>query len=784
MSEGKFSTPGDVLAIVQNIENASIIRNLDRARINRQFNGDRPFSASEETIMKATVNVNFLEGYKIKKDADLQMNSALLYKERFFNARCLKGNVNKRAEFGEYFTKNIHVPLKRGRSGKRWAYRLQDRDSTLVLHGIGPLWWSNDYNWMPRFVALEDLLIPTDTPPDFSEELGYFGVNFRMTPWMLYKTSLENNSDPGWNPDLAMRAFKSLKEMKDFSIDMDFWYNPEKLERYFKEHATYLNSDAVPKIKCTNFYHQHPETGQWWRKVIIRENQGTGVAGYDEQFLYEGAVPFADTIEQILHVQFGDGNAVAPCRYQTIRGIGVPLYSLVELQNRLRSQFSAHVFESLVPLLRVDNPADRDRPHMMILQAYGEIEPGVSFIPNDERHMIDPGLVQQAMSEFRQLMSENSASYVQDVDTGTNKEQTLGEAQIKLQTSNKLVRSMLEGAYGQEEFLYTEIVRRFLNRTSEDPEVKQFQNKCRMDGIPDELMEPKAWQIDVTRVYGGGDQTLAQQEVAFLMSIKPQLDPEAQRDTLRDSISVMTRNPDLANARVPREPEKVTTGTKAADVAFSNLMLGAPMEFQQGFEQSEYVTTMMQKMGAIIQRIEQTGQMATQADVIGLGMCIQDVEQHLQFMSQNPANKEFVTGASKELASMGNMVKAYAQRLQEQQSQTQPDPEAEAKAQAMQQQNQIKLQGKHESDQQKLAQKEASFEQKQRQQQMAFEQQLAQKQQEGLAEIHAEMAKLMQELEAMKVKTQAEVLSHGAKTKADILSTEAKAKAKPAESTD
>lgn len=780
MSDGKFSTPEDILQIVTTIETNSLLRAQDRAQINRQFNGDRPLTAEEETKLKATVNVNKLSGYNTKKSADLQMNSALLFKEYLFNATCKKGDKNKRAEWGQYFTTNIHVPLKRGRSGNRFKYLMLDRNSTLVLHGIGPLWWANDFNWMPRYVALEDLLVPTDSPPDWTEELSQIGVNFRMTPWMLYKSTQIDKTDQGWNKKFALEIFKNLRSMTNFTPTEDFWMNPEKMVRYCKEHATYLNSDAVPKVKCTNFYHQDPETGKWWRKVIVRENQSIGVGKNDDQFLYEGKQPFADSIDQIFHVQYGDGNAVAPCKYQTIRGIGVPLYSVVELDNRLYSQTASHIFENLVPLLRVTNPADRDRPHMLMLQAYGEVEDGVNFVPQAERHQVNERLIEQFSAQNRQLIGENSSSYVQGLDNGTQKEQTLGESEIKLQTANKLVRSMLEGAYTNEGFLYEEIVRRFLNPTSPDPEVKEFQAACKRDRIPDELMrDPKAWQIDVTRVAGGGDQTLATMETQFMMSVKPQLDPSAQRDTLRDAISVITRNPDLANARVPRERETVTPATRAADVAFSNLMLGAPIEFQEGFDHGEYVQQLIQKSAAIIQRIEQTDQLGTPQDVIGLNMVMEDINKHLEFLSQDTNNKEFVTAASKELSSMGNMVKSYQQRQQEQADKAKPDPEAAAKAAAFEQQSQAKLQAKAEADAQKMAQKEAGFEQKLQQQQQSHELKMAQQSQQAIADMRAESLKLMAELEAMRDKTQAQIQADNAKADADIENQKAKAKAAP-----
>ena len=107
----KFATPSDCLKIITNIELSLLPRSQDRALIDVQFNGGRPYTAQEEKEFQIQVNANFLEGYKIAQNGNLQINSALLYKPRFFNARCLKGKATKRQEWGEKFTNNIHKPI-------------------------------------------------------------------------------------------------------------------------------------------------------------------------------------------------------------------------------------------------------------------------------------------------------------------------------------------------------------------------------------------------------------------------------------------------------------------------------------------------------------------------------------------------------------------------------------------------------------------------------------------------------------------------------------------------
>ena len=767
-SDGNFSTPSDVLKIITDLELSLNDRSEDRAMINVQFNGGRPFTPAEEKEHQIQVNANFLEGYKIAQNGILQMNSALLYKDRFFTARCLRGKVTKRQQWSEKFTTNLHKSLKTGKSGKKFTYLMQNRNATLVLHGVGALWWSNNYEWMPKFVALDDLLVPTDTALEFSDELGHFGINSWLTPWQLFQMTQAEKSDPGWDKELAMAILKSMLESKNFTPD--YFDQPEKIESLWKQRSVYLNSDSVPKVKITTFYHQDPESGKWWRKVLVRENQSIGITSIStDKFLYQGKQEFSDDIGKILHMQYGDGSVVAPFKYRSVRGLGVLLFSVIELMNRLRCQFTQHVFQNLVPLLRIDNPTDTDRPRMMQMQPYGVVEPGVSFVKADERHQIDPRLVQDSMSEFRQLMSESSATYVQEIDNGTNKAQTLGEAQIKLQSANKIVSSMLTGAYQQECFLFEEIIKRFLMKTSDDEAVKAFQMRCKADGIPDELMVASAWSVDITKVFGAGDQTLAQQEVSSLMAIAQQLDPTAQRTVRREYITVMTRNPELALELVPEEQNTVTDGRKAAEDVFGTLMLGVPIGLREGIEQQDYVAAMLAMMEAVIQRIHQTDDVGTPQDVIGLQNVSRNLEQHIQILSQDPNEKEAVAAAGKELGKMMNDVKAFGQRQAEAQQKQRQDPEVMAKIQSQQMLTESKLKSSQVSTAQKLHQKQVAFDQKQQQD----------------AERHAaEMQKLREQSEleqqSQALKTASAISAQEEKTAADIANAKKKAAAAPA----
>jgi len=414
--------------------------------------------------------------------------------------------------------------------------------ASLVMHDIGALMWQNAYEWMPRLVPLEDLLIPTGTQQDFNN-LTNFAVNVYLTPYE-FMTLTHNDPDAaekaGWNMPQVRKILSVYSKLNQNNNQWNWWDQPEEMVNVWKQNAVVSNTDAVPRIHLVYFYYRSPEGGKenkecWYRKVCLKEvasAEGVDKLEINDAFVFDsGTTIFADDIDHILSIQYGDCNLTTPQTYHATRGLGEMLYAVVECMNRLRCQWMQHVFENLLMLIRVQNPDEQDRPKVFNLKPYGVIEQGVSIIPNEERHQIDPRLVESAMSENRQLMSENSASFVQEVDNGTGKEQTLGEAQIRLQTANKMVSSMLDMMYTLETFQYEEIVRRCLLPNQDDPDVIRFREQCRRDQIPDEMMKAEHWLVESDRVMGGGDQALAQQEASALFAAKQNFDPSSQRSS-------------------------------------------------------------------------------------------------------------------------------------------------------------------------------------------------------------------------------------------------------------
>ncbi|MGV1047665.1 MAG: hypothetical protein ACOYD4_03950 [Solirubrobacterales bacterium] len=722
-------------------------RALDRALIDNLFNGAPPYTEEEaEKLAMQDWNINWGEGGKLLDDANRQINGAMVFKSRLAVLTCLDGAPEKRLKWSETATKHYNTLFQRKSSGRRHQFLLRSRNASVSLHGIGPIIWPTQYSTRKRFVPLEDLLIPTDTTLDH-ENLAYFAVNYYLTQGELLKMVGGKDPDEGWNVKAVHQILYKLQcGSAKYRDEMNPIDQPEKWIEYRKQNAGFFcsNSDAVPKVALRTFYYLDPETGKWFRKVILKNDTLTDFD--NNQFIFESKEPFANSLDEILHIQYGDASRVPPLKYHSVRGIGVALYAPVECMNRVRCQSVRHLFENLLTWFRVDSPADRDRLKHFIFEQFAAVPKELNIIPNSERYQIEPQLLESVQAQFRQLMNESSSSYVRDIESGGKKEMTLGEAQIRLQQVNVQVSSMLRSMYLQETFLYDEDLRRLLLPGSTDALAKRFVYLCHRDGIPKDKLVHECWQVDIEQVLGSGDQTLAQNQANLILSQKGWMDPDAARMAERDWLTVTTGDPAKAEALVPESKDRTTSGMIAAQNLFGTLMQGSKVAPRQGIDQIGYIEQMLTLLGEKVVSIKQRDNLGTAPEALGMQTVAEDIAAHIQILAKDETMKAQVKKFTDALAQMVNEIKGFAQRIAEQGAAGQGEVERppipykdapESIKRQMELRDGFKPATEPVTDpkmikaQQSLEIKSAQFQQKQAQQQMAFQLEQARKNMEA-----------------------------------------------------
>jgi hypothetical protein len=717
-----FKDASKVWNVVDSMLQAEQPRSRNRSRINSVFNGNPPFTDEEARDNRIETNVNFLEGTRIMHSARQQFTNAFLKSQNYFAVNLEAGPRFKRSAWGNIITSNLNRILKRS---SKYGYALESQLAGTVLHGIGPVTWLRDKDWCPTARGIEDMLIPTNTLTSL-ENLSHFAIYTSFTAAELIRMTRGTAVDDGWNMPLVNQILAHLTKVDAIQQQSQDWagqYFPEKVEEDFKENAGYWGSDAVPVLRCYDFYFLDTsgDCPSWRRRIVVDQyNTGFGNMNTAGQFLFDPKDRcYGKDVAHLMHTQFADGAVVPPFRWHSVRSLGYLLYSVCHLQNRLRCKFTDSVFEQMMWMFRATSEGDAERLEKVDLFHMGVIPDGLSWVPQSERHVLDFNLLNGAMSMHRQLMAESSASYQSDVNDGTSKELTATEVMARVNSSNALMGSMLTKAYAQQTFQYREICRRFA--TLNHPDCIKFRQLCMADGVDESVLtDSEAWDIMPERVMGVGNKMLEIAQADRLMAVRPLLTPDAQAEVVHMYVEANTDDPLLANKLAPVAGRTVSPAVEKATLAWGTLIDGKPVVLSSAINRPEYISTLIQLLNSDVQSIEQMGGAAEPRRLFGLQNVMQHIEQQMMLIQEDPGQQENLRMFRDALTQIANVLKAFFQQAAEMaQSQQQAGqeggltPEAQAKIQAMIITAQSKAEIAAANAEQKRMQKEIAFQQEQ-----------------------------------------------------------------------
>lgn len=725
-----FKDAGAVQDVVQQLRLALQPVMQNRTRINTLMNGNPPWTEEERNANRIYTNVPWLEGPRIMHNARQQLDAALLKPGRFFRATLDRGPKEMRQNWSDVITEEANRLLKRSR---RYKNKIKSTNAQVVLHGIGPSYWTNSYDPIPKAVGVDDVLVPSRTLVSL-ENLEFFGIYREWTYSELWDMTHGEARDPGWNMETVNSLLAQLKEM---TLQPQFtgmrWLMPEKLEEDLKENSGWFYSSAAPTVFAWDFYcrGKDDETEEWKRKIVLDCQQGNFTeefqADAQDDFLYDSdqrkEPSVASSHSEIAHWQFGNCSNVAPFRYYSVRSLGYLLYAVCRVQDMLRNKFTDATFETLLTLFRNVSDDDREKLEQVDLYHMGTVPDGLSFVTAAERHEVNENLVVALLSQNRQLMSESSSSYLPDVERGGRKTPETATAEmIRLNTSVALTSAMLGAVYDEKEDEDREIMRRLCIKGSKSKMAKDFQERVARRGVPAEMLDIEWMNIEPERVLGGGNQAMEVLQADRLMAIRPQLDPQAQRKVDRIFVLANTSgDSDLADELVPMQPEKQTQGTEWASIAFSNLMQSLPVQMPREINPIEVIETWLAMAGQVTQQLQAIAQ-APEGDamlaekIAGIGFALTQVGQLVQMLAQNQSEIPRAKRYQEVMEAINEATKPFVQELEKRAQEKAAagqgpgiPPETQGKIAAMQIEAQARARIKEEDSAQKRKHKDAAF---------------------------------------------------------------------------
>jgi hypothetical protein len=322
-----------------------------------------------------------------------------------------------------------------------------------------------------------------------------------------------------------------------------------------------------------------------------------------------------------------------------------------------------------------------------------------------------------------------------------------------------LVSAALQQAYRYKTNQYTEIFRRFMIPNSRDPDVREFRARCLKRGVPEKMLVPEAWDLEPERVMGSGNKTLEMSIAQQLMEWRAAFGAEAQQTILHDAVLAITDDAAKARSLVPETPT-VSDARHDAMLAFGSLMAGGEVQFTPNQNRIEICETLLGEMGLKVAQLNQTGGMATMSEVTGLQNVAQHIAQLIQQIGMDKPERERAKKYQDALGKLLNMVKAFAERLQEQMQKQNGDggldAEGKAKIITTMMLAKAKQQNTRESHAQRSAQRAAQFELEQQRDDQKHAQELRHEAQRQAIEVAAEDMKTAAEIRRGRFKSLSE----------------------------
>jgi hypothetical protein len=171
------------------------------------------------------------------------------------------------------------------------------------------------------------------------------------------------------------------------------------------------------------------------------------------------------------------------------------------------------------------------------------------------------------------------------------------------------------------------------------------------------------WVIEPVTPLGMGNPTIAQAAAQQLMAQRGAYSPLGQQEILHESTLVITGDPRKAARWAPLGKQQgITNGIRDAQQIFGTLYAGIDLPPKEEYSPIEQVETLLPMLGQKINEIQQTAQMATMEQTVGLGTIAQYIQKLIRLLVSDPQQKQRVKIYSDALGKMMNGVKALAQR--------------------------------------------------------------------------------------------------------------------------
>jgi len=542
-------------------------------------------------------------------------------------------------------------------------YTTQVSQEQMCMFGVGPLVFTDKLVWLPESILAGQLKVPERTKSDTKYwELASVEMEYLCDQlWEKIKDE-ETARSMGWNVERAKQAIiNASPETQKGGLYRNWEWHQQQLRNGSINYSMSSKTISVAHLYFKEFAKQGESEGRISHIIVIRDSADDK----PDKFLFQSIGRYENWDECIHPMYYDRGGGGF---HHSVVGMGVKMYSAMEFQNRLLCNNADKAF---TPKLMF-KPTTSTGADNFALQQHGDyavLSEGYDAVQTPMAGVMEEGIMFNR--EITGLISSNLSQYRPNV-TEPVKGNPDTATKVKLDASREasLQKTQMNRYYQQLDGLYTEMYRRAAQSGVTDKRAKEFQKRCKDDGIPVEAMRDVEY-VKASRVVGQGSEFLRQQSTEFLFGTVLPMLPEDGRVHLIDDVIASRAGQSAVDRYSPKKDQStlpddqyawamsqvadMKTGVPAIPTSSQN-----PMIFAQTFLKAADDAAGSLQQGA------DPAEVARFLDLAGQAIAV-----HLSRMAQDPSRKQAVDQMEKQWKQLAQVHDQLVQHIQEQQQQAQ-----------------------------------------------------------------------------------------------------------------
>jgi hypothetical protein len=652
-----------VYSIAQNFRNDdSQNRAQQRAEVNRQLGGFKPYSASwlKETGQGDRSNIPF-RGAESNLNSLVATYSNLIYDVATIAKITVKDKKLSDHSYGATISQKFHSLI-----FDRWKGfmdQLEVCQKQMVAHGADMVYFPTEKTFKFKALLPGNFLVDSGAPSTL-DSLETLVIRSDYTPtelfWKFNATDAQIKGGitqdvkakaaeaEGWNVDLARKliimANATTSMTKNDQYSNSEW---ESMVQQIKNGDTYAK-ERMGKIRVDHVFVREfngkiswyivPEDWPMLNSEIQGKVQRNSMQSKDFDalgFLFQKANVY-DSFHQIgelFYLDVGDGS------HHSVKGYGTKNYAHNMLIDRMKNETidAVNAKNSIVVQGEMSQVRKTRLGRITILPSNVAIVPS-AFNPDINASM-------QVTQALEVSLARNSNIMAPDISERVGPATATGE-KLAVSREGKVERKDIERHYKYLDSLYQEILRRLLSQTSEYDDdiedVRWFKKECRDSGVPEALLKTEALEIKASRAIGFGSPAQSRMVMNELLGMSAHMPEIGSTNVIRDAVIGLV-GAQNAERYVPEDQTAKDPSNQQSFAVLENSILELGKRVMVGKDQMHIA-----HLEVHFEPVEQIAKMFVATGGIGdnpmgthdfMMMCLEHIAQHLEVVKDDPTRK-------------------------------------------------------------------------------------------------------------------------------------------------